>query len=58
MEQRNGFESAVLKLSESQEGKEMEMSMNIHKCINLSDIYYVLELGFAGMKSPSREPPS
>lgn len=36
----------------------MEMSMNIHKCINLSDIYYVLELGFAGMKSPSREPPS
>lgn len=55
MEQRNGFESAVLKLSESQE---MEMSMNIRKCINSSDIYYVLELGFVGMKSPSREPPS
>ena len=36
----------------------MEMSMNIHKFINSSDIYYVLEIGFAGMKSSGREPPS
>lgn len=48
------FKVVVLKLSESQDGKEMEMGIIIHK-FNVS---YALELGFTGIRPLSRTQPA